>query len=68
MIRKLGKGDRLRIRSRRRVSGYRPGDKGIVLSGPNRSFMGEPYYKVRMDKNEPGVLTFLSAEDVEPDT
>ena len=65
MIRKLGKGDRLRIRSHRRVSGYRPGDRGTVLSGPKKSVTGETYYTARMDKNGPGVWTFLAAEDVE---
>ena len=67
MIHKLGKGDRLRIRSQRRVPGYRPGDRGKVLSGPKRSVTGETYYTARMDKNGPGVWTFLSAEDVEAD-
>ena len=67
MIHKLMKGGRLRIRPQRRVSGYRPGDKGTALSGPKKSLTGETYFIVRMDKNDPGVWTFLSAEDVEPD-
>ena len=68
MIHELLKGGRMRIRPQRPVSGYRPGDKGTVLSGPKKSLTGETYCIVRMDKNDLGVWTFLSAEDVEPDT
>jgi hypothetical protein len=68
MIHKLLKGGRLRIRPQRRVSGYRHGDKGTVLRGPKKSLTGDTYLIVRMDKNAPVVWTFLSAEDVEPDT
>jgi hypothetical protein len=67
MIRKLEKGDRLRIRSQRRVSDYRPGDRGTVISGPKKSVTGETYYIARMDKNGPEIWTFFAAEDVEPE-
>ena len=65
---KLKPGDRVRVTTRCRLSGYRPGDKGTVLEGPPAG-AADPSYVVAMDKDGPGsTTTVFGADDIEPDT
>ncbi len=42
-------GDRVRLTVRTRQPIFRPGDKGVVIEGPNTSPGGEDYFVVQMD-------------------
>jgi hypothetical protein len=65
----LKPGDCVRVTTRNRMHGYKPGDKGVVLreiiAGPSGAF----YYVVAMDKDTlstSGVV--FSDDEIEPDT
>jgi hypothetical protein len=59
----INPGARVRLTVRNRQPTFRPGEKGIVLSGPTTSPGGEDYYVVRMGE-DPSVqpLIFMSDE------
>jgi hypothetical protein len=63
----LKAGDRLRVTARIRVPGYRPGDKGTVVSGPHLRPSGARYYIARMDKDHPDTRVLLADDEVEAD-
>ena len=69
MSRELKRGDRVSVTARRRVEGYQPGDKGVVLEAPAvYAGASDTSYVVAMDKGGPGnTSTVFAADDIEPD-
>jgi hypothetical protein len=68
MSRTLNAGDRVRVTVRNRVPGFKPGDKGTILSGPRSPDGDPPYYIVVMDRDglqRTGVV--FAADEIEPD-
>ncbi len=63
MAKKLQPGDRVRVTTWTAGPDHLPGDKGIVLRGPEPSDGGVPAYLVAMDySNGKGVVHFTQDE------
>jgi hypothetical protein len=64
MTEQLKTGDRVRVLTPELEPDYRPGDKGTVVSGPQRLSGGEWFYVVTLDKDGPGATgtEFLASE------
>ena len=60
-------GDRVRLTVRNRQPSFRPGDKGIVLSGPHASSRGEDYYVVRMGNGPADRPLVFMRDEIERD-
>jgi hypothetical protein len=66
-VTRLKVGDRVRVTAASRVSGYDPGDKGMLWRRSLSASGNEIYYLVQMDKNPAGnAVTFIAGE-IEPD-
>jgi hypothetical protein len=63
----LRSGNRLRVTARIRMPGYRPGDKGTVMSGPHLLTSGARYYIARMDQDHASKRVIFAANEVEAD-
>ena len=62
MERKLKLGDRVRVKEGRGSLGILAGEKGAVNHVSNTTSRGTTYYRVRMDKDDLGVITFTASE------
>ena len=62
MKRKLKFGDRVRVKAEGGSLGILAGEKGAVRNVSNTTSGGTTYYRVRMDKDDLGVLTFTAGE------
>jgi hypothetical protein len=60
-------GERIRLTAWVRDCGYRPGDRGIVLSGDRANDTGWLSYYVRMEGQPIGTWTRFTPEEIEPD-
>ena len=56
-------GDRVRVTTRNRMAGYRPGDRGTVLRVTETAATGERYYSVAMDRDAVTITGVLFAEE-----
>jgi hypothetical protein len=63
----LKPGDRVRLTVLNQRIGYEPGDKGIVVLGPNSSYSGKNFYLVSMDKDGPGNGVTFTMREIEAD-
>jgi hypothetical protein len=64
----LKKGDRVRVTGRNRMYGYRPGDKGTIVSEAVRAPSGTRYYLVAMVKdNHAHAGVVFNADEIEAD-
>ncbi len=66
MILELRRGDRVRVTNASSRPGYWPGEKGIVLWGPNEGG-GVTYYVVCMDHDPHHRPLVFKSGEVEPD-
>ena len=60
-------GQSIRLTEQVRDCGYRPSDRGIVLSGDRANDAGWLSYYVRMDGQPIGAWTRFTPEEMEPD-
>jgi hypothetical protein len=67
MPHELKVGARVRVQAEDHVSGYPPGEKGIVLFGPEVYGSERAYYVVRMDHGIPHVPVVFAADEIKPD-
>jgi hypothetical protein len=67
MRRRLRVGDRVRVRARCRLAGYRAGDKGVVDAGPITAVNSKMLsYRVHMNKDAAGTTVLFTEGDIEP--
>jgi hypothetical protein len=63
----LKPGDRVRVCAEEHVSGYPPGEKGIVLFGPDVYGSGRAFYGVRLENGIPDLPILFAEDEIEPD-
>ncbi len=57
-----------RVRMKRQVNGYQPGEKGTVTHAPKIPLHDEPYYVVAMDRDGPSCTAVpFALRDIELD-
>jgi hypothetical protein len=59
---------RVRVKGRRCVAGYAPGDRGTVLRASSSAATGRRYYVVAMDRDDSsGTGVLFTDDEVEPE-
>jgi hypothetical protein len=63
----LRKGDLVRVTRQNRMPRYEPGDRGLIVMGPNGLGGNRLYYLVMMDKDVPARLVIFAEDEIEAD-
>ena len=64
----LQKGDQVRLTRLNRMRRYAPGDKGMIVMGPNGLGGQRLYYLVTMHKDDTPCYVVFAEDEIEPDT
>jgi hypothetical protein len=60
-------GDWVRVTPVNRMTCFKPGEKGLIVRGPNRLGGEKPYYLVMMHKGESPCIVIFAEDEIEPD-
>ena len=63
----LQKGEWVRVTPVNRMPRYQPGDKGMIVMGPNGLGGTQLYYLVMMDKDDPPGVVIFAEDEIELD-